>query len=712
VPDTLASSAAGPAPSGPGRQHNVRVSPAAASHARAVGVPARWGPVLLVPLSGVGVLGATVAVLAATPPGDVATTDASAAIGSSLTGVLLTVLAAVVLRHPDSRRFGWALAGIGWFWGLTGAAEAWVRLGIATDDALPGATLAAWLFYRGGAFLPATVALLALLFPTGRFLPGLWGALGRAALAVMMLSALVFVLAPAPQVTRRTLPEGVDPDPTTIEALGSLAGPVVAALVPLTVVSFVVPIATVVVRHRRSRGVERDRMRWLLWGALSAGLIVVLVLLVDLGPLRGPALFLCVNLVPAAMTVAVVNPSLVPIEDLLARTVVYGGLALLLVAIDLAVIAGLTALLGDALAQQQVVVLVLLLTVALYGPLRLRFFALVRQVMLGERGRPYDVVAGLASTLESTDAAEAQLAAVARAVASAFGVGYVQVEVDRVSGGTAVAIHGTPPAQTRTLPITYRDASVGRLVLPARGLRSRLSRRDERLLSDVVRQAAIAVRTGRLAEELQESRERLVVAREEERRRIRRDLHDGLGPALGGTVFQLESARLLVRRDPEAAEQQIATTSRQVREVVADVRRLVHDLRPPALDDRGLVGALRQQAELLPLPVVVDAEDLGALPAAVEVAAFRIVSEALTNVPRHASARRAHVGVRREGAELALEVFDDGTGIPADAQAGVGLVGLRERAAELGGRSEVTCPAEGGTVVRAWLPMRSTDDSQ
>ena len=151
-------------------------------------------------------------------------------------------------------------------------------------------------------------------------------------------------------------------------------------------------------------------------------------------------------------------------------------------------------------------------------------------------------------------------------------------------------------------------------MLPARGLRSRLSRRDEELLGDLVRQAATAARTSRLADELQESRERLVVAREEERRRIRRDLHDGLGPALRGVVFRLESARLLVDRDPRRPSPSCEATSDHVQDVVADVRRLVHDLRPPALDDRGLVGALRQQAERLSstgLVVRVEADDLG-----------------------------------------------------------------------------------------------------
>jgi signal transduction histidine kinase len=289
----------------------------------------------------------------------------------------------------------------------------------------------------------------------------------------------------------------------------------------------------------------------------------------------------------------------------------------------------------------------------------------------------------------------------------------VRVEVDRAGGERVVATHGTPPSETRTLPVSYRDQEVGRLVLPARGLRSRLSARDERLLGDVVRQAATAARTSRLAEELQESRERLVVAREEERRRIRRDLHDGLGPALSGVVFRLESARLLVARDPEAAAAQLEATTGEVQEVVADVRRLVHDLRPPALDDRGLTGALTQLAEGLStdgVAVTVAAEDLDDLPAAVEVAAYRIAAEALTNVVRHAGATHAVARLTRDPASLLVEVVDDGRGIDPAAQAGVGMVSLRERAAELGGTTEVTCPPAGGTVVRARLPLGATHD--
>ena len=201
-----------------------------------------------------------------------------------------------------------------------------------------------------------------------------------------------------------------------------------------------------------------------------------------------------------------------------------------------------------------------------------------------------------------------------------------------------------------------------------------------------------------------------MLGREDDRRRIRRDLHDGLGPSLSGVVYQLESARLLVDKDPSAAKATIGSLSEHVQEVVADVRRLVHDLRPPALDDRGLVGALTQRAEQVTTTggpaVTVEAGNLGALPAAVEVAAYRIVNEALTNVVRHAGASRVAVRLVVDDKALLAEVADDGSGIAPDAQVGVGLVSLRERAAELGGRSEVTCPAAGGTTVRAWLPLR------
>jgi signal transduction histidine kinase len=625
-------------------------------------------------------------------------------------GLVFGGCSAVVLLHDRRQAFGWALGWLALFWGVDGLAQSYVAYGIRADEALAGANTALWVLNRLGSLLPLTVAVLLFIFPTGRFLAGRWGRVGQVTCVVMFLAALLVIVAPAyDRSPRVSLPPGVDLDAGAIPLSKAFTDAVMPVTLLLTVVGVVLSMVSVVVRYRRAAGPERDQLRWLLWSVVVMAVVLALTSFSDVSPVRDLAIFVIASLPAVSMTIGIVRPGLVPVRDLLSATVVLAVLGGVLVAVDLVAVMLVDRLLGDTLEERQVVVLVLLLTILLYGPLRQRLAAVVRRLVLGERDRPYDVVAGLATALEQADEGPEQLAVVADAVSSAFGVRYVRVEVDRPSGERLAATHGTRPAEVRALPITYRGHEVGRVVLPARGLRSRLSHRDEQLLADLVRQAATAARTSRLADELQDSRERLVVAREEERRRIRRDLHDGLGPSLSGVVYQLESARLLVDKDPETAKQTIAGLSGHVQDVVADVRRLVHDLRPPALDDRGLVGALAQQAETITSSggptVSVEAEELGSLPAAVEVAAYRIAGEALTNVTRHAHACRAVVRLHRDDRDLLVEVADDGTGIPAEAQAGVGLISLRERAAELGGRSEVTCPATGGTVVRAWLPL-------
>ncbi|GEB14416.1 Signal transduction histidine kinase [Pimelobacter simplex] len=625
-------------------------------------------------------------------------------------GVVLAALAVVVLCHDRTQRFGWGLAFFGLFWALDGLSQSYINTGLTDDGAWPGTTFALWFLDRFASYLTSVVAVLLLVFPTGRFLPGRWRPASWCAVGVLALSGLLIIVAPAEDERYAgMLPSSVDQNPTTIPALVGHGQQVVSLGIALGATGFFFALLTVVVRYRRSEGLMRDRMRWLVWSVLVIVAGIAVFAVAELPGADYTGAFLATVLPPAAMTIAIVRPQLVSIQDLLSRTLVLAAVLVVLVVADAAVLGLLTLVLDDALTQAQVVTVVLLVAVFLYGPLRHRLSSFVRRLMLGERGNRYDAVAGLASTLETTDDSAEQLGAVARAVASAFGVPFVSVEVDRGHGERLVTTYGERPAQVRTLPITYRDITIGRLVLPARGLRSRLSVRDEELLGDLVRQAATAARTSQLAEEVQRSRERLVTAREEERRRIRRDLHDGLGPALSGIVFQLEAARMTVERDPQRARDQVETVSAQVQEVVADVRRLVHDLRPPALDDRGLVGALRQQAEALDvaLDVVGDTDLAGRLPAAVEVAAFRIVGEALTNVARHADASRARLDLAVRDDTLVVELADDGRGIPADRAAGVGLVSLRERAAELGGTTTISSPPDGGTVVRARLPLRS-----
>ncbi|HEU5485246.1 MAG TPA: histidine kinase, partial [Microlunatus sp.] len=336
----------------------------------------------------------------------------------------------------------------------------------------------------------------------------------------------------------------------------------------------------------------------------------------------------------------------------------------------------------------------------------------VRRLMLGRRGDRYQVVSDLAARLESTGSVTDQLPALVSAVAESFKLPYVGVEIFQPDGAGLVAEHGRRPEQVNELPLAYSEQTVGRLLLPDRGgLRTMLTRADQALLVDVVRQAAIAVRLTTLAGELQGSRERLVLAREEDRRRIRRDLHDGLGPVLGGVGLRLAAAAHAVDGDPQRAKELIATSRADLTAAVTDVRRLVHGLRPPALDDLGLLAAIEQQADLARtegLHIEVSASDLTGLPAAVEVAAYRIVAESLTNLVRHSRASAARVLLSVATDRLVIDVSDDGIGISSDRTAGVGLLSLRERAAELGGSTSVTCPPEGGTRIRVELPLGGT----
>jgi signal transduction histidine kinase len=267
-------------------------------------------------------------------------------------------------------------------------------------------------------------------------------------------------------------------------------------------------------------------------------------------------------------------------------------------------------------------------------------------------------------------------------------------------------------------PLTSLGQDVGRFAVTHRHPGERWRRSERDALDDAARRAAALVWAAGLVADLQASRERIVAGREEERRRLRHDLHDGVGPELAGMALQLERLAGKLSGDPEMAA--FAGRLRdQMRRTVAAVRRAVDDLRPPALDELGLVEALREHVAAYRLPVAaggpggtadparvtVSAEALPTLRAAVEVAAYRIATEAVANAVRHAGASTCTVTLGLSGDDLLVEISDDGRGVPADAVPGVGSTSMLERAAELGGSLDVTTAPGAGTTVRARLPM-------
>ena len=491
-----------------------------------------------------------------------------------------------------------------------------------------------------------------------------------------------------------------------------------------------------VYRYRRvSNAVQRQQTKWVVFGiaaALLGYMSINLVLdVVAPAPTSASALvilmagftliYLAMLFIPLSIGMAVLRYHLFDVDVLINRTLVYGALTVCVVGLYVLIVGSLGALF-QASGNLLIALVATGVVAVLFQPLRDRLQRGVNHLIYGERDEPYSVLARLGQRLEATLAPGAVLPTIAETVAQALKLPYAAIALGQDGQYVTATAVGTPVADQLHLPLTYQGEMIGQLILGPRAPGEPLSTADRRLLDDLAHQVAVAAHAVRLtaelrqvAHDLQRSRERLVVAREEERRRLRRDLHDGLGPTLAALALSASSIPDLILANPTAAASLAKQLEVDIRTTVGEIRRLIHGLRPPALDELGLAGAVRDRAAQLMsrqqsgaapgLRVTIQApESLPPLPAAVEVATYRIVEEALTNVARHAQAHTCIVRlVLADGLEVAL--IDDGAGLPPDSQAGVGLRSMRERAAELGGQLRVERQMHGGTSVWAWLPF-------
>ena len=483
-------------------------------------------------------------------------------------------------------------------------------------------------------------------------------------------------------------------------------------------------------RYRRiSNPVQRQQIKWVVFGiaVALAGFLGMQLMLGTFAPdttspgallayLIGYTLisYLTVLLIPVSLGIAMLRYHLFDVDLVINRTLVYGTLTASVVGIYAVLVGGLGTLLqtrGNFLIS----LLAAGLVAVLFAPLRNRLQRGVNRLMYGKRDEPYKVLSRLGERLEATLAPDAALKAIVETVAQALKLPYAGISLNQDGQFVTVAEYGTPTGESIVLPLAYQAGQVGQLILTPRSPGEAFTASDRRLLDDIARQAGVAVHAVRLTADLRRSRERLVTAREEERRRLRRDLHDGLGPQLAAQTLKVGSARSLYPRDPAAADWLLAGLEADMEAALADVRRLVYNLRPPTLDELGLAEAIREAAEQYGgvnsranapgLRISVDApEQLPHLPAAVEVAAYRIAQEAMTNVVRHSGAGLCLVRLSL-GDALELKITDEGTGITPDHPAGVGLASMRERVVELGGTCEILPPPTGGTRVLARLPL-------
>jgi signal transduction histidine kinase len=636
------------------------------------------------------------------------------------------IVGALIASHRPRNALGWLFCAVGLLWALLFWAAAYGAFGLkAYPGAAPGAEAAHW--FGSWAFFPALgliIVYVPLLFPDGRALGPRWGLAGWSGGVGIALATISFAFAPGP------LSDfiGGYPNPYGDVLPASVVDGFALIGFPLTLGSVVAAATSVVLRLRRSRGAEREQLKWIAFAATILAVAFVCHVALQFSGwyaavpwyevLWGAAL--CG--IPVAAGIAILRRGLFDIDLVINRALVSAILTAVVAGFYILVVGGA----GVLFRTEGGLVLPLLATgvvAVAFQPLRERVQRAVNRLLYGERDDPYAVLSRLGQRLEGTLAPEEMLPAIVSTMTEALRLPYAAIFLYGGAGLHPAAASGTPVAAAVHLPLVYGAEPVGELVVAPRGPGEAFGPADTRLLGDLARQIGIAAHAVRLTADLQQSRERLVSTREEERRRLRRDLHDGLGTQLAALAIQAGALRATIERDPVAAGEQAVELRAELRAAVADIRRLVHGMRPPALDELGLIGALRQRAarygaggayltadgaapgaEALAVTVIAP-DDLPPLPAAVEVAILRIVDEALTNVAKHAAARSCFVRLSFDDG-LRLTIEDDGVGIAANRVAGVGLLSMRERAEELGGRFEIARREGGsGTLLIARFPL-------
>jgi len=646
-----------------------------------------------------------------------------------------SVGALIASKHPDNA-IGWLLCFIAAALAMGGFADSYVGHGLRAAGALPGARWAAWLSGVTFPLIIAPIPLMLLLFPDGRVPSRRWRSVAVAMVAAPLLGVLGFALKPGLVGGGN----GQVPNPTGVESLKGLVGVLLTVSGVGSVLAGLACAVALVVRYRRSRGEERQQVRWLayvggtaaIWsiGSMVAGetvwnevFFVGFVAIVAIG-------------IPTACVVAILRFHLYDMDVVINKTVVYGALAAFITAVYIGIVVGIGSAIGHGTSKPNLGLSILATAVVAvaFQYVRVRVQRFANRLVYGKRSTPYEVLSAFSDRVSGTLPAEELLPRMARTLAD--GTGAVRTTVwlagpgdfrvaarwPEPDGPTPVPVarfdqDALPELEdsTLTLPVRHSGDLLGAITLTKPATES-LRPAEEQLARDLASQAGLVLHNVRLGEELRArleelraSRRRLVAAQDAARRRLERNIHDGAQQQLVALSVKTNLARQLVAAQPEKAEELVRGLRTDVGRALEDLAELARGVVPAALTELGLAEALRVQAGRAALPVTVEAPpNLPRVAEAAEAAAYFCVLEALQNVAKYARATRAAVALRANGGELRFTVRDDGVGFdPAARSMGTGMQGMADRLGTLGGTLEVHSEPGHGTTVEGRLPVRA-----
>ncbi|NUK51959.1 hypothetical protein HRW14_17115 [Streptomyces lunaelactis] len=609
----------------------------------------------------------------------------------------------VVARRRPQSAIGWLLlfSGFGAVLDLLGEAYGLY----AIPRGMPGGVLAAWVVNWAFAFYLFPVYFLLLLFPDGRLLSARWrtaaGIVAACGVVVLLFAAFV----PGP-IDRDYFPTVPNPLGTSVLSFAAQNEGVFSFL--LVACPFLLVAASLLRRFGASSGVARQQIKWLAFAVLVDVVMVAVVVTWNEGVVGSIAVDLASVALSAAIAVAIVRHNLFDIDRILSRSLLYAGLTGCVVGLYIGFVSVFGLLLQHSASGVAPLLATGVVAVALQ-PLRTVLHRIVSRLVYGLRDDPYVALAGLGRRLEATIDPKRVLPQAAATVAEALRLPYVVIDLKQATGPDAVkapiAVYGIEVPVALRLALVHQGEEIGTLMVGARSPEEQFSAADLRLLRDVARHIAQAAAGVQLSLALLRSQERAVAVRAEERRRLARDLHDGVGPVLTGATWTLQAASTMLRTNPDATHDLLATALEHIGQGAEDLRRISMGLRSP-VDQLGLREAVLAYTDRVSLAVHVELpEEIPRLPAAVEEAAYWILVEAVANVLRHADAANCWVRLELDDDTVTMTVTDDGQGLPTQVRPGVGMGSMRERAAEIGGECEISAGDRGGTEVAARLPV-------
>ena len=616
---------------------------------------------------------------------------------NALIGGSLAVAGLPIAWQRSHNPIGWLLLAGGVCYAGSAAAFSLLAWGSYAGDERPlWRLIATWANLAWPWAIEGCVPMILLLFPTGHFLSRRW----LWTVPVVALNAILFAAT------------AVFPSDNLAADLGVRAylvwprfesfvwlGPVTDVLGDL-----VYGAAALSLILRYMRGGDRIR-RQMLWLLLAVGVVFVTWTLPDLLGFQTPVTLFAIAFIPIAIMIAILRYQLLDIRLVVSRFALYLLLSAIVIAGYLGLITVLDRALGGERTEVESAIIVLGLA-AIFNPLRVWLQRRVDRLFYGSRQDPARTMADVGSRLGEHPAGGTGLEAALSALCESLRVPAAAIVVK----GNTLAKIGELSSEPYVAPLRRGTTEIGELLISPRTGERRLPKTDQRIIALLSDLLAIALQATQMADELVESRSDLITAREEERQRLRRDLHDGLGPALTGVMLKAAAARRLATTEPAKSAELLRELERNAATAISDVRGLVDELRPPVLDGRGLVGALQDYVDSVQTPsgprlqfTFDGVADLGQLPESVEVAAYRIATEALTNVLRHAHADSASIALWIDHEQLQMKITDDGMA-RTPWSAGIGLSSLRERASALGGRMSAG-PTDAGGEVRVTLPL-------